>query len=140
MYKLIFLFFIALGWMGCDNSSNNGVQNVYVNIALDLGRADFQALNAVGGAVEITGGVKGIIVYRYSQNEYIAYDRNCTYLPDKQSSRVGLDSTKIRAVDTSCGSEFELNSGSVLKGPASAPLTRYNTSLDEFGTTLYIKN
>lgn len=138
--KNLFFLFLLVTLFACEKTPTNGVPNVYVNIALDLNSPSFQALNAVGGAVQITGGAKGIIVYRFSQDEYLAYDRTCTYLPDRADSRVGLDSTLINAVDSSCGSKFELNSGSALKGPASAPLQRYITSLNETGNTLYIKN
>lgn len=114
------------------------VPNSSVDIYIYTSEPSFLALNAVGGWVYITGGSKGIIVYRKSNTEFTALDRHCTYLPNTACSRVSVDSSNIIAVDTCCGSKFLITDGSVQNGPASMALKQYATSFD--GSVLHIYN
>lgn len=98
----------------------------------------FVALNAVGGWLYVAGGAKGILIYRKSNSEFMAYDRNCTYQPSDACAQVEVDSSNLIARDSCCGSEFLITDGTVLKSPAALPLKQYQTTFD--GNTLHIFN
>ncbi len=123
---------------GCRKGDNTGVPIVAVDIYIYTANPSFINLNAVGGWVYITGGVRGIIVYHKSASEYVAYDRNCTYNSNDPCAIVYVDSSNIIATDTCCHSQFSIYDGTVLQAPAGVPLKAYNTSYD--GTTLHIYN
>lgn len=114
------------------------VPNVYVDIYMYASDPGFVALNAVGGWLYANGGVKGIIVYRKSNTEFMAYDRNCTYQSSNACSKADVDSSNLIIKDACCGSEFLITDGTVLTSPATLPLKQYQTSFD--GTTLHIFN
>lgn len=127
-------------FFSCDKN-NSAVPNTYVNFFVDLNSPEFSRLNVTGGAVQVTGGVKGIIIYRKSHEEYAAYDRNCTYESTRSDAVVSLaDSLPGTAIDYSCKSRFELQNGTPIKGPASAPLKAYQATLDPNTNQLYITN
>jgi len=130
---LIFLFFST-----CKKEENNTVPIVPVDIYIYLSNPSFIDLNAIGGWVYITGGARGILVYRKSISEFMAYDRNCTYNSSDACAVVSVDASNIIAVDTCCNSQFSLFDGSVIQNPAVLPLKTYYTTFD--GTVLHIYN
>ena len=132
---LIFIFSLALS---CKKQSDNGVPITAVDIYLYSNNPSFINLTAVGGYVYITGGVRGILLYRKSNSEIMAYDRNCTYQSTQPCATVVVDQTHILAVDTCCHSKFSIYDGSVTQGPASLPLKAYQTTFD--GNVLHIYN
>ena len=121
----------------CEKN-NSVVPDTNVNIFLLTTQPAFANLNAIGGWTYLNGGVRGIIVYRSTQVEFVAMDRNCTYDPTVTCATVHVESNNIAAADTCCGSRFQLLGGTVLNGPATQGLKLYNTSFD--GTTLHIFN
>lgn len=117
---------------------DQGIPNVSVNIQIYTTDPSFVNLNAVGGWVYITGGSRGILVYRSSNTDFKAYDRHCPFEPENTCGRVEVDSSNIQVVDNCCGSKFLITDGSVTQGPASMPLKQYSTSFD--GSVLHIYN
>ncbi|MDP4265878.1 MAG: hypothetical protein Q8880_00410 [Bacteroidota bacterium] len=117
--------------------SDEVVPNVSVDIYMNISSTQFTKLAAIGGWEYITGGVKGIIVYRKSQDEFIALERNCTYKPSN-GCRIQVEKSGVTAIDSCCMSKFLILDGSVLHSPATTPLKQYRTSFD--GTTLHIYN
>ena len=132
---LIVIFSFALS---CKKQSDNGVPITAVDIYLYSNNPSFINLTAVGGYVYITGGVRGILLYRKSNSEIMAYDRNCTYQSTQPCATVVVDQTHILAVDTCCHSKFSIYDGGVTQGPASLPLKAYQTTFD--GNVLHIYN
>lgn len=132
-----FLLLLLLGSMSCKKTNNSQVPNTLVDITIYTTDPQFFKLNAIGGWVYITGGVRGIIVYHQSPDQYMAYDRNCTFNPSASNAFVSVDSTNVSAVDTSCGSKFLLYDGSVTKGPATFGLKQYNTLLSGSALRIY---
>lgn len=137
-FLVLSLIIIVLYFIPSCKKDDNTLPNTSVDIYIYISEPSFLPLNAVGGWVYITGGSKGIIVYRKSNTEFTALDRHCTYLPDNSCSRVAVDSSNIIAVDTCCGSKFLITDGSVQNGPASIALKQYATSFD--GSVLHIYN
>lgn len=134
LFPVILLSMIA---SGC-RKDNRGIPNVAVDIYIYTTDPNFINLNAVGGWVYITGGSRGILVYRSSNTDFRAYDRHCPYQPEDACGRVEVDSSNIIVKDPCCGSQFLITDGSVTNGPASMPLKQYNTSFD--GSVLHIYN
>ena len=134
---ILFLIF-SLFFTACDDNDNNGIPLVETNITIQINDPIYNRLSTVGGWEYITGGSRGIIVYRISNNEFKAYDRHCTFNPSSTCALVSVDANNITATDDCCGSTFSLMNGSVTSPPAPAPLKEYVTSFD--GSILRITN
>jgi Rieske Fe-S protein len=117
----------------CKNK-NDVIPYVYVDYYIYLNDPDFSSLNAVGNYVYVTGGYRGMIIYRRSIDEFAAYDRACTFDPSKDCEKVELDETGLVAECPCCESKYTIYDGYVMEGPASLPLKEYHTSFD--GNTL----
>jgi nitrite reductase/ring-hydroxylating ferredoxin subunit len=139
VFKIIgFTAVIMLCFFACKKDNNTSVPNVGVDINIYTNDPSFNNITTIGGWVYITGGARGILVYRKSSSEFMAYDRNCTYQSGDPCATVFVDASDIVAVDTCCHSKFHMYDGSVLQGPAVLPLKTYNTTFD--GTVLHIYN
>lgn len=133
----VFLF-LSLIFSSCERSNRSGIPYVPVNLQLTVSNPEFSNLLAVGGWVQIGGGSQGIIVYRFSPEEFRAYDRHCTFQIE-ENCRVTVDNSDINAVDTECcDSKFLIIDGAPIDGPAAIGLQQYNTQFD--GNTLLIYN
>ena len=107
------------------------IPNTFVDITIHVSDPAYSNLNAIGGWVYIPGGVKGIIVYKRSPEDFMAYDRNCTYLPSNACSIVSVTKDNITLSDSPCcPSRFQIIDGGVTKGPATRGLKTYLTSFD----------
>tara|TARA_B100000609_G_C17117118_1_gene382903 strand:- start:6 stop:497 length:492 start_codon:yes stop_codon:yes gene_type:complete len=141
IYK--FLTFQGLILLLLSNScskNKNIVPNVFVDQYINLSLAAYSDLNIIGGWKYITGGSRGIIVYRQSFNQFSAYDRHCTYNSDNPCGIATVDSTNSY-VECACdGSRYQLYDGLVIQGPASYSLKNYRTSFNELNNTLHIFN
>jgi len=124
----------SLGLLGlilrACNQNDDRVPSVAVDEYLNLNLPEFSVLNAVNNWIyyDIAGN-RGLIVIRTGTNEFIAYERTCTYDPSVSTAIVEGIPNDIIAVDSTCGSQFSLIDGSVVKGPANQPLFRYRTQL-----------
>ena len=122
---------------GCINEDNY-IKDVYVNIEMSINQPQYSDLNAIGNSIFITGGVKGIIVYHKSLQNYVAFDRNCSFEPSSTCSIIDSISSTI-AYCGCCESKFLIDQdGVAANGPALLPLKQYNTFLS--GGTLRITN
>jgi hypothetical protein len=108
----------------------------FSQIIVNMNFPQYRALKNEGGFVEIEGGVRGIIVYCESTNNYIAYERDCPYSPRDPCAQVGVDMSRLFMSDFCCGSTFNFSDGYPTKGPASRPMRKYRTSLS--GSTITI--
>lgn len=137
--NFFFSLLICLFFYCCKkNDTQDYVPNVYVDIYMSASQPSFSNLNTVTGWAYITGGARGIIVYRKSITDFMAYDRNCAYQSSNSCAIVSVDSTNLIIEDACCGSKFIITDGSVNKGPATLPLKSYQTTFD--GNTLHIFN
>lgn len=129
--SLLFLF------NSCKKNNQDLVPNYAVNFTISLSDPQFNKLNAPGGWVYVTGGSRGILLYRKSNEEFMAYDRHCTYNV-ADLCRVNVNSSQVVAVDSCCSSQFVMTDGSIIKGPATRPLKTYRTFFD--GNRLQVYN
>ncbi len=137
LISIFFLMFTAVIFSACKKDDKDDVAQNYVDYYLYINEPSNIQLNAVGGWKYIPAGTKGIIVYRRSQTEFAAFERNCTFDPNVPASLVKVLSG-ISAIDSVCMSRFSIYDGSVINGPATQPLYQYQTFFD--GTTLRIYN
>jgi nitrite reductase/ring-hydroxylating ferredoxin subunit len=130
------LMLIVCSWLSCKKD-NNAVPVVYTDVYLYTTDPAFAPLNATSGYAYVAGGSKGILVFRKSQTEFMAYDRHCTYKVEN-GNIITVDASGLLAVDAACNSKFLITDGSPSQGPAINPLKRYQTAFD--GTVLHIYN
>ena len=138
--SIVVLSAILLIIFGCkkDKQGQTEIPYVIVDFTID---PQFNNLNNVGDVEVFTGGYRGIIIYRKAIDEFIAFERTCTYDPQKSCSKLYIDpGTNILAIDTCCGSTFLLLDGIPTKGPASIPLKQYRTSFDAANSLLRVYN
>ena len=134
----LIIFLTVLVLFSCKKKSTDYVPTVTVNTYLSASDPAFAPLNAINGSTYLSNcGVAGILVFRKSQTEFMAYDRCCTYKVS-EGNVIAVDASGLISKDAVCGSQFILTDGSVNNGPASNPLKRYQTTFD--GTVLHIFN
>lgn len=140
MRKLRIFCFVILGivFISCNRERNNIIPNVLVDIEININNPGYINLMAVGGSMYLSGGSRGIVVYRYSQNTFVAFDRHCPYNPNEEGQVTFDSSSAVILKDNSCGSQFLLTDGSLYSGPATNSLKKYQTFFD--GTILRIYN
>lgn len=144
MNKAIFpiFFLLIIAAIGCKEKKNESpIPYAEVNISLNLNDARYMELNTIGGFLYLTANYpsNGIIVYRKSFEEYLAFERTCTFEPLGDCCMLYIDDSFTFAEDTCCGSQFLLLDGSPLaEAPAKIPLKQYRTALD--GSILHIYN
>ncbi len=130
--------FVSVALNSCERGTASGIPYVPVNYQIIVSNPEFSPLLAVGGWLYIGGGSRGIIVYRFSPDEFRAYDRHCTFQVT-ENCRTSMDNTDITTVDTECcDSKFLIVDGAPIAGPAAVGLHQYNTQFD--GNTLIIYN
>ena len=139
-FKVILVMsFMLLLHSECNKQDE--IPYVFVNFELNIYDPDFSELQTVGGYVNLNGGYKGIIIYRRSIDEFMAYDRSCTYLPHEPCEKVTVDNSTLFAECECCGSKFMMYDGMVSKGPAARALIQYEASVfDELTGVLYVSN
>lgn len=83
--KLRFILFLALSvfiMSACNKSNSHPVPNIPFDFTIDITLPSYSSLMGVGGFTYVTGGSRGIIVYRRSIDEFIAFDRHSPQDPD----------------------------------------------------------
>jgi nitrite reductase/ring-hydroxylating ferredoxin subunit len=137
LLSIILILFFVLISSQCRKDKNE-IPNAYVDFYINVTTTQYLELNNIGGYAYLTGGVRGIIVYRRSSDEFMAYERDCPYQPSNSCALIEVDNSAIMAVDSCCGSKFLLLDGSIVNGPATRMLKQYSTSFD--GTILHVFN
>jgi hypothetical protein len=133
---LLIVFFVACK-KKAQPQNNNPVP--YAPVALSIYPNDplnFQ-IQSVGGWKYIDGGINGILVYRKSEQEFVAIERTSSVLPDNKLAKVYVQSDNFTLSDTVSKSEWRIFDGAVSKG-ASWPLRVYGSTFD--GNLLRIVN
>ena len=136
-YNLLILIFI-FSFLSCKDE-NDKLPSVPVDITINIEtEPSYLDLKYIGNSVPITGGVKGIYLYRKSQNQIQAFDRACPFDPEGKCSRViwedGTHSSSI-VVDTACNSRFILPADGLATEDSQA-----KTSLREYTVYFNISN
>lgn len=134
IFRIFLLVIIPLSFNSCGKDENRDqIPYVYVNFVMYPNTIDFIP---DGQWVYVSGGYKGIIIYRPQSDEFHAYERACPYDPLTEGAQVIVEPSGLIAVDTVCGSRFVLLDGSPIEGPAKIPLKQYRTSWDGYALTV----
>ena len=99
----------------------------FVDVVINLNLPQYIALRSDGGYAEVSGGVRGIIVYRQNSSTYMAYERNCSFRPNEACATVNIHNSGLFIIDPCCNSSFNFSDGNPSGGPATRPLARYRT-------------
>jgi hypothetical protein len=122
------LLILLLSQATCDNRVQN-IPYIPVNFDINLNLPAYNTLNFTSEHLLLEGGSKGLIVYRYTSDQFVVLDRHSTF-DINLGCRVNVDSDGLMISDESDCSESKwlIIDGSVSQGPALLPLHRYNTS------------
>lgn len=121
---------------GCNKNQTN-IPYVPVDAYININNPAYVDLNVVGGWVYVTGGSRGILIYRSNLDEFRTYDRHATYNINDNCTVI-VDNSNLGVEDPCSSSKWIITDGSVTDGPASLPLHQYANTFD--GTTLHIFN
>ena len=133
--KLILLIILFIS--ACSNEHSFPNTDVYIVIPVTM--PQYTNLSVVWGYEYLTGGLGGIIVVRGLDDNFIAYDRSCTFELNAECIISGKSTNGLTLnCGECCNSEFFVVDGSVIEGPANLALQKYTTYFD--GEMLYITN
>lgn len=95
-------------------------------------------IQSIGGWIYYPGGINGLVIYRKSDQEFVALERTSPQLPDNAKARANVQANNFTLRDSISGSEWRIFDGSVTQGPAQWGLRLYGTTFD--GNALRIRN
>lgn len=125
LWLVAFLILLSL-----QNSAH--AQASFPPVTINLNFPQHQRLKLDGGYEYISdGGMQGIILYRESEDKYIAYERTCSINND---APVTVDGSGFFM--KGCNSTFSFADGHPTSGPARQPLLKYRTSLNGQNLTI----
>jgi|SRR3954470_1664287 hypothetical protein len=136
--SILIVFSLLLLPIGCKKEAHSTIPEVNVDVYIYTNNPSYISISVVGGWAYVNGGVRGILVYRKSANEFMTFERNCTYQSTDACAIITVDQNAIMATDTCCNSQFLLTDGSVVRAPAGLPLKQYRNTYD--GSVLHIYN
>jgi nitrite reductase/ring-hydroxylating ferredoxin subunit len=138
-FKNLLICFCIISLNSCTKNQNI-VPYVYVDQHINISLPSYSSLNSIGGWAYITGGSRGIIIYRQSYDQFSAYDRHCTFNADNPCGKATVDSTNS-FVECACdSSRYQIFDGLVIQGPASYSLKNYQTSFNVTSNQIHIFN
>ena len=140
IYSLLLLLTVVITACKKDKNQFNGqyIPAAYVSFSKNLDLPDMAPIRVAGGWVYVVGGEKGIILYRYSQDQINAYERTSPY-----NSGVGCQifvpqDNQTIVLDTCSSTSYQLNTGNVIEGPGTQPLYQYRTEIRN--NVLYVQS
>jgi len=123
MKKLYLILLLTLICVSCVKN-DDPIPDVAVNFQGSLLSPQLSPLQGIGVAVNIPGGVAGIVIYHRADGAYVAYDRCSSYKPENRCA-VTIDSNDLTVTDPCSGSKFSLYDGTPVKAPATVSLKAY---------------
>ena len=142
MKKFLVILVFFLGFNSCiDTPHNPNIPNVYINFEIYPNSTFEYDLNTVSGWRYATAPwpSRGIIIYRYLQDEFKAYERQSPNEPNYcgENSRLIVEFPFV--VDTCLDVKYSILDGSIITpGYNGYPLIEYRTQYD--GHTLRVFN
>src|SRR4051812_4702982 len=83
-----------------QNAADNPVQSVPVSIILYPNDPTNFKIQPIGGWMYLAGGINGIVLYRKSEQEFVAVERSSTYSPDNVKAKVQVMADNFTLRDT----------------------------------------
>lgn len=133
--KKIFVILLLVGLLSCggDTPHNPNIPQVYINFTINPNSTEYYEINTVSGWMYL-GSVapsRGIIIYRYSMDEFRAYERLAPNDPNTcgENSRLIVEFPFV--IDTCLDVKYSILDGSIItEGYSGYPLIQYNTQYD----------
>ena len=156
--KYFVLALLPLFFFGCNQAPENpNAPQAYINFTIYPNNLQYQDLNWVGGYMYLTSEAestsRGIIVYRMSQTEFLAYDRIPPNYPnactDSQGNTTRLVVESPFVVDHCNNAYYNILTGEIIIDETHDmvpsfvgddviyPLIQYHTSYDGSQLTIY---
>ena len=73
--NILFFLLIFISF-GCDDK-NESISDVPVNFTIDINDPLYREIRTIGNSITVVGGHAGIVIYRFTQDQFIAFDRLC---------------------------------------------------------------
>ena len=156
---IILVALVAMVWQGCERYPQNPNRpQAYINFTIYPNTMEHQALNVISGWEYLTSDPnsdsRGIIVYRMSETEFLAYDRIPPNFPDACTDSQG-NTTRLVVdfpfvVDQCNNAYYNILNGQIIvaepdmipnfptEGETVFPLIQYSTMYD--GNKLTVTN
>jgi nitrite reductase/ring-hydroxylating ferredoxin subunit len=131
---IIFLFSTT----SCRDDYKHPVPDVYVDLFINI-NTHFELQSINGFIYKNDYGFNGIVIFRYSTTEFMAFDRACPHHPYEYDCKIEVQDPPI-AIDECCESRYLLIDGSVVDGPSKHPLKQYRVYFDAERNYLQITN
>jgi hypothetical protein len=135
---------LATIFSSCNKNKNDVIPDVRIDFTIDL--RDFPNLNSIAGSDtvdavdlrinsgrEYAGGFNdnGIIIYRWDEYAFYAFDRTCPHDYSLNNSSIKVKIDGIFATCPKCGTIYALpNNGMPYSGPGKYYLKNYNADFD----------
>lgn len=140
-FKIIGVAFLFIAF-SCNVNKKHPIPYYSFDITIDLNLPSYINLQGIGGWAYVNGaGSKGVVVYRQSQQHFVAFDRQSP-AEDGFNCDKGLEVDKDNFLilnDPCSNARFSLYDGSVISGDSKWGLRSYLTSYSG-GSTLRIYN
>lgn len=135
IYQSTLIILFLLLSIGCGEENRPDIPYTYVDRILYPNSLDYIS---VGGYKYITGGYRGIVIYRLLSDQFLIFERCCPYDPNVSTAHISVDPSGLTCTDSTCMSKFVITDGSPISGPSPYSLMQYRYSFD--GETLHIYN
>lgn len=123
---LSFLIVLVSGFFSCNKNKLHPVPSIPFDINININLPTYSGLTGVGGYAFVDGGSKGIIVYRRSVHEFVAFDLHSPANEGSCNEPLENDPDNFLELRDKCtGAKFSLYDGSPI-------------SDSEFGLRMYI--
>lgn len=132
MRTLFLILSIAGLALGCNKAKNHPVPSLPFDTDINLTLPSYSALQGVGGYAYVQGGIKGLIVYRRGQNDFVCFDRMAT-TDNAADCDTGLvvNPDNFLILDDPCSDvQYSLYDGSIIEGDVEFGLRQYLTAYD----------
>ena len=114
---IILMFGMLTFIFSCKKSTNHPIPSVPFDITINTSLPSYNSLQGVGGWTYVNGGVQGIIVYRKSSDEFVAFDRKSPITSSECKKPLTTNPDNFLQLEDSCtNAKFSLFDGSPISG------------------------
>ncbi len=128
MNRVLFfaVFVLVSSFSGCRRNLHP-VPDIPFNININFDLPSYSGLQSIGGFAYVdNAGVKGLVVYRRTMDEFVAFDRMSTAPGGDTCGPIYVDpDNMLILLDPCTPSKFSLFDGSIINGPAEWGLRGY---------------
>jgi hypothetical protein len=131
--------FVLLLQVSCGKENTRPeIPVVPVSFFINPNTTEYLELTHPGGWIYLKGGYDGILVYRSTMTDFVAFERACPWDWEQDNARVVVETGGTTCACPVCGSKYIMTDGTPFEGPSRNILKQYRTTYD--GSLLYIYN